>query len=302
MNNNVDILVSVVIPTFGRCSMLERALKSLENQTYKHIQLIIVDDNENKDEISSQIKELFYKYCDKFINSKLIANNKNIGSARARNLGINNSDGQYITFLDDDDYYDENKILHQLNKMLEEDSDVSYTQIELIDESGKSFRAIKRANIEEAYKKGEIMEYHFINHITATSTFMFKTDALKQINGFELKENDMGDEFYLTYKVIENNLKMSFLSEILVFAEVHQNEGMSVSDKRLDGEKRLYNFKKEKSINKSNKFKRFLKARYYLTLTIFWLKRKKYFRFFKCGVVCFFTAPIQIVNYVLKNK
>jgi glycosyltransferase involved in cell wall biosynthesis len=89
-------LISVIIPTHNRAGLLPRAIKSVLNQTYSNLELIIVDDGsmDNTAEVVSEIKDERIKYI-RFNDSK--------GAASARNAGMKEATGDYITFLDDDD-------------------------------------------------------------------------------------------------------------------------------------------------------------------------------------------------------
>ena len=86
-------LVSVVIPTFNRSEALTEAVKSVQNQSYKSFELIVVDDG-SSDETRCHFgdrKDLIYLY------------QNNRGVSAARNLGIRKARGEYIAFLDSDD-------------------------------------------------------------------------------------------------------------------------------------------------------------------------------------------------------
>ncbi len=98
-------LVSVIVPTYKRDSSLVRALESLENQTYKNIEVVVVNDC-----VEEAWKEYVENTIQKFIDNGIlkivfIQNQVNLGSAKTRNVGIENASGKYITFLDDDDVY-----------------------------------------------------------------------------------------------------------------------------------------------------------------------------------------------------
>jgi glycosyltransferase involved in cell wall biosynthesis len=101
-------LVSVIIPTKNRHDLLVRAIKSVLNQTYSNLEIIIVDDS-SSDETKSHI----YKIKDERI--KYIFQNNRKGGAAARNTGILNAKGEFISFLDDDDYWAPEKIEKQLH-------------------------------------------------------------------------------------------------------------------------------------------------------------------------------------------
>jgi teichuronic acid biosynthesis glycosyltransferase TuaG len=99
--------VSVIIPTYNSEKYLKECLSSVINQTYKNLEIIIVDDKS----IDNTIK-IIKKIKDKRI--KLIELEKNSGVAIARNKGIEISTGDYICFLDSDDYWYKEKIEKQL--------------------------------------------------------------------------------------------------------------------------------------------------------------------------------------------
>lgn len=102
MTKNID--VSVIIPTFGRPKYLERAIMSVLNQTNVHFEIIVVDDNNP----NSENRNLTEKTISKFMNEKnlkYVKHSKNMNGAAARNTGIMEAEGRYISFLDDDDIY-----------------------------------------------------------------------------------------------------------------------------------------------------------------------------------------------------
>ena len=97
-------LVSVIIPTYKRSSMLERAINSVLSQSYDFFELLIINDNYPGDEWSNQVENRVNSFNDKRI--RFINQDIHINGAAARNVGIKNATGEYIAFLDDDDYFD----------------------------------------------------------------------------------------------------------------------------------------------------------------------------------------------------
>ena len=97
-------LVSIIIPTFKRADYIDRAILSVMNQSYSNWELIIVDDNNENTLERFEMENKMLKYVN---NQKIkyIKHEKNKNGAAARNTGILNSNGDYITFLDDDDFY-----------------------------------------------------------------------------------------------------------------------------------------------------------------------------------------------------
>lgn len=100
MTNN---LVSVYIPTHNRAKLAIRAVKSVLNQTYKNIEVIVIDDGSLDDT---------YNLISEINDERLIVlkNEKPMGACFSRNLAINMAKGNYITGLDDDDYFSPDRI------------------------------------------------------------------------------------------------------------------------------------------------------------------------------------------------
>jgi len=106
-SNNLRPIVSVIIPTYNRAKCIKRAIGSVLNQTYKNVEIIVVDDGS-----TDNTKEVLKT----FIESKKIKYfyQKNKGPSAARNLGIKNSKGEYIAFLDSDDEWLPEKLGKQI--------------------------------------------------------------------------------------------------------------------------------------------------------------------------------------------
>ncbi len=105
-------LVSCVIPTYKRSATLLRAVKSVLNQTYQNIEVLVVDDNEKGSQESADVAKAINQIEDKRV--RLILQEKHINGAEARNAGIRASEGEYIAFLDDDDEWLPTKIEKQV--------------------------------------------------------------------------------------------------------------------------------------------------------------------------------------------
>jgi glycosyltransferase involved in cell wall biosynthesis len=104
-SDNIDSLVTVYIPTFNRQNLLERALKSVINQTHNNIEIIVIDDNS-----TDKTSDYMSKVCHEFEFIKYIRNEKNFGACYNRNLAIQHAKGDFITGLDDDDFFEPNRI------------------------------------------------------------------------------------------------------------------------------------------------------------------------------------------------
>jgi Glycosyltransferases, probably involved in cell wall biogenesis len=109
-------LVSCIIPSYKRAETLRRAINSALAQTYKDIEVLVVDDNIAGDEYSLALQQIIDEYKDdnRVI---LISQPKHINGAEARNAGVRAAKGYYIAFLDDDDEWLSDKIERQVKIM-----------------------------------------------------------------------------------------------------------------------------------------------------------------------------------------
>ena len=110
---------SIVIPIYNTEKYLDKAIKSILNQTFKNFELILIDD------CSSDRSYIICKnYADKDNRVKLLRNDINLGVAKTRNRALNNISGRYLTFLDSDDYIEVNLLEIAYNLLVNEKIDL----------------------------------------------------------------------------------------------------------------------------------------------------------------------------------
>lgn len=109
--NDKDSLISIVIPIYNAEKYLEECLNSIKNQTYKNFEVIMVNDGSKDD--SETICKRFSEDDTRFRYLK----KENGGVSSARNLGLDNVEGDYITFIDADDWIDENHLELLINSI-----------------------------------------------------------------------------------------------------------------------------------------------------------------------------------------
>ena len=120
------VKASVIIPYFKKKNNIKKTIKSAISQSYTNLEIILIYDDENKSDLAylNNLKKL-----DKRI--KIIINKKNLGAGESRNIGIKNSRGKFICFLDADDIWKKNKLLFQINLMIKKKSHISHTTYEI---------------------------------------------------------------------------------------------------------------------------------------------------------------------------
>ncbi|WP_052132392.1 glycosyltransferase family 2 protein [Vibrio variabilis] len=289
-------LVSVVVASYRRVAELERALISLSRQDYTNLEVVVVDDN--AEELwNEKVKGI----CDKYLNVTYIRNNINLGSAKSRNVGIVASQGKYITFLDDDDEYLRSKISVQVQKMENEKSDYSITNLELYNSDGKLVDRRIHDYI-KSFKKRELVKNHILYHLTGTDTFMFRTDYLNKIGNFP--DLDVGDEYYLMMRAIEFGGKFTYINECHVKAYVHfgGDAGLSSGYGKIKGEKELFLNKKQKFSYLSKPEIRYVTMRHYAVLAYTYYRMGKYRSSAFKLMLSFSSSPLGFVRLILRNR
>lgn len=291
------MLVSVVMATYKRQETLKKALESLVSQTYDKVEIILVDDNANR-EWNIKVEEIVNEIS-KIHPIVYIQNETNKGSAETRNIGIRKALGDYITFLDDDDIYLPNKIKNQVEHMIEVKSDFSITDLELLNENGKRIEIRTREYIKDTSRES-LFKYHLMHHMTGTDTMMFKREYLLKIGGFP--GIDVGDEFYLMQRAIEEGGKFSYLPVCDIKAYVHtQTDGLSSGESKINGENALYDFKIKHFDKLDKKSIRYIKMRHYAVLAFAEIRRKQYIKFINNATKSIFCSPIDCINLILNR-
>ena len=110
-------IVSVIIPTYNRAHLIDKAIKSVLNQTYQDFEIIVVDDGS-----TDNTNEVLKNFTDSRIH--YIFHTSNLGVSAARNTGIKTSQGEYIALLDSDDDWLPEKLDKQVDVLQNESSEV----------------------------------------------------------------------------------------------------------------------------------------------------------------------------------
>ncbi len=129
----MDALLSIIMPVYGTECFLEKSINSVIGQSYKNIELIIVNDKSPGD-----VRSIIKPYLDNH-NIKYIENNKNLGLFHTRIAGIKEARGQYISFLDSDDYVSIDYYRELLEKAINSNYDIVESRIVMQSENGEKF-------------------------------------------------------------------------------------------------------------------------------------------------------------------
>lgn len=146
----MNALVSVIIPVYNVEKYIEKCMQSLLDQTYTNFEALIVDDGSPDNSIA--VAKSLVGNDPRFI----FFEKENGGQGSARNLALDNTKGDYIAFLDSDDYYDNKYLSVMLEKIIEENADICICNSNLVDESGDVIRVHKN-NLPLYYSKKDCL-------------------------------------------------------------------------------------------------------------------------------------------------
>ncbi|UTE75466.1 glycosyltransferase [Rossellomorea sp. KS-H15a] len=200
--------VSIIIP-FYNCPYIDQAIKSALNQTYKNIEVIVVDDGstEHVNKIAP------FKGRIKYIRKQ------NGGTASALNLGLRHASGKYFAWLSSDDMYLKDKVERQLGFMEGKGAKISYTAFKTINENNMVInevhsRAMSLNNFRRTLLKGCPVN---------GCTVMAEVDLIKRIGWFNEKIKYAQD--YEMWCRVSLKTNMYYLGESLVLYRVHSGMG-----------------------------------------------------------------------------
>jgi teichuronic acid biosynthesis glycosyltransferase TuaG len=142
--------ISVIVPYYKKKQYIIKTLKSVFKQSFKSFEIILVYDDQDLSDLS------FIKKKFKNKNLKIIVNKTNLGAGYSRNVGIKHAIGEYISFLDADDYWYKNKLFYQLNFMQQNFYEISHTDYTIIEKKKKYRRIAKELRFKEILKSCDI--------------------------------------------------------------------------------------------------------------------------------------------------
>jgi len=215
-------LISVVIPTYNREHVIKRCIDSVITQTYCNIEVIVVDDasTDNTHKVMETIKDSRVRYI------KLVENSR---GTLPRNVGIDDSNGKFIAFLDSDDTWLPNKLEEQLKYINQSE----YKQIlcftgVLLKNGEKEKKIVKR----DLRKEESIIEYIINVGWVQCSTFMGSSDVIKQTKfNSTLKKHQDWD---FCYRLSKNNTSFLYVDKDLTVYNMDDTNNQISGNQRYD--------------------------------------------------------------------
>lgn len=213
----MDNLVSIITPTYNSEKFISAAIQSVQNQTYPNWELIIIDDCS-----TDKTVEIINEAIKSDSRIRLHSLTKNEGTGAARNLGVANSKGSYISFLDSDDLWAPNKLERQLDFMKENNLSFTFSFYECLDENGNHLNIRKEAPSRTTYKK-----LFFCNYI-GNSTAIYNADILGKIPINKIRKRQ---DWMLWLTIVKKMKVAQPVPEVLAYYRIRKN---SISSSKIE--------------------------------------------------------------------
>ncbi len=225
------MLVSIVIPVYNTSKYLSQCLNSVINQTYKSLEIICVDDGSTDNSLS-----ILKEYADKDSRIRIFTKkNEGKGAASARNLGLANATGDYILFLDSDDFFELNMVEDVVNKAEEKNADVVIYKAQWFDD--------KQSRVTKIYEPIELQ------NVPANDPFCYKDipDKIFQIGDLiawnKMYKMDLIREYDLKFESIPISddqylpaLAMVFAKRITYVDRIYVNYRFNTGSSQCDSQ------------------------------------------------------------------
>ena len=253
MNTKFIPTVTIVMPTYNHDKFLRKALQSLVNQTYKKWQVVIIY-NHSTDWTDEVIK----KFNDPRIKNYKITNHGIL--AKSRNLGIKVSRGNWIAFLDSDDWWTKDK-LEVCFKEINDKVDLIYHNLQVIYHSKISSKKIyKGRQLNKPVLNDLLISGIKYGNAIAQSSVIVRKSLLLKIGGIDENINLVGSEDYNTWlRIAEITNQFKYLNKNLGYILIHDN---NVSNKDMSTPQRQAVLKYMELLNHKQKINLEVKLNY----------------------------------------
>ena len=204
MKNN-NPLISIIIPVYNVEKYLDRCIESIVNQTYKNLEIILIDDGSTDN--SPQI-------CDKWgekDNRIKVIHKENEGVSSARNIGLDSANGTYIGFVDSDDYIDKQMYKLLLESIHKNNSNIAICNYYISEKNQKYYGVIKQPN---DILERELLEENGIKGFNWNK--LYSVDLLHGIRF--IAEVHIWEDLLFNYQILANNqVRYSYINEPLYY-------------------------------------------------------------------------------------
>lgn len=215
----MNYLISIIVPIYNVDKYLEECIESLKNQTYKNLEIILINDG------SADNSEQICREEAKQDNRIVFINKKNGGAASAKNKGLKVAKGDYITFVDSDDFIEPDMIEYMVNKIKKYNSDIIQCSFINLYKNTERFKQDKI--VEQRISSKDFLELFLTKW--DSSLFWNKLFKREVIENIFFKEGRCIDDEFFTYKCVINS-KSIVISNKIVYNYRMRKSGVMKSE------------------------------------------------------------------------
>lgn len=210
-------LISVIVPVYKVEQYLNRCIESLVNQTYSNLEIILVDDGSPDNSP---------KICDEWAkkDSRIkVIHKDNTGAGASRNVGLLQAHGDFISFIDSDDYVSKDFYSH-LFQLFKHDVDIVEGEYTVVDSHDNEYQFSDEASIAEEFSLEQAMYEHLNEHKFKQVIWnkLYRRSAIKNVL---FPEGNRIDDEYWTYRIIGNSRKLIH-SDKVIYAYRQQSDSV----------------------------------------------------------------------------
>ena len=284
-------LVSVIVPTYKRADRLKKALSSISNQSYRNLEIIVVNDNEVNSEWDKETNKVLSAYEDSRL--RTIHTVGRTGGGAARNYACSQAMGDYLAFLDDDDEFLPDKVETQLGYILENGLDMCWQDVSWYNESGKLVEH-RRLNHCDDFSKQGLLRAHLLTPIAPTSIYMLKKGLFDATEGFG--EVATGQDWWLMLRCIEAGARIGYMPEVHVHQYLHSGERLSLGNNKIEGEVARHKIVQSYYPQLDKKDINYIEFRHNAVLAFAMKRSRRYMDAFVYAIKAFFASPSACVT------
>lgn len=223
-------VISVIVPIYNVEMYLNNCIESIINQRYTNLEIILVDDGSTDKSFN-----LCNIWASRDSRIKVI-HKENGGLSDARNIGLQMAKGDFIAFVDSDDWIEESFLQKLYLAILQSDADIAECSVTFVDEDGKTIKERKVKNGSKILKKVEALQALILEN-GVYQTVWNKLYRRSVINDIFFEVGRCNEDEFWTYKVIDNAESMILVNSPLYNYRQRQSSimGKGYTIKRLDG-------------------------------------------------------------------
>lgn len=219
--------ISVIVPVYNVAHYLRQCLDSIINQTYRNLEIILVNDGSTDNSLT-----ICQEYQDRDGRIRII-NQANAGLSAARNTGIEAATGQYLTFVDSDDWLATEKALESLfNGLKQQKADIAIGSFDAFDYSINAYRlythsnSVSKYSVRQWFNTSFSKDIHNIYFVTSWGK-LFKSVLLKYLR---FPVGRISEDDFTTWQLYQLSLSIAFVDQAIYVYRLNRDSSISNSN------------------------------------------------------------------------